>query len=517
MATATKPPTKSVIANFFQVLTIDQPGDSLLTALSTRVDSGTATLGDALRWLYASPSVAQSPADNLARFFFLLFDRAPDAGLYNLAMQFMRGGASMLDVARIGLSMPGLALSNDGLPNSVDFAQAFLVRTKGLGNFTQADVLAMATGLDIGQTTRAQLLVDASGTTDLAVASEAMVETSLLYLAGAGREASRWELDQAAGSTTGGRIVTALAAAGLSATGGRPALDRNGSDAKLSGDLASDIVWDMAAGSYKLGGSTAFKVFFTQDCSLTGSVADFAKVMAAGSTSFDARDTVGKGKVTFVGDPVKANSFWAPVGGSSAVGGRGDDILRGNDGVDVLEASAGRDTLTGGAGDDRFVLAASSVYQTGTSTTTITDFGNGKDTLDFSKLLNKAVDISKLTANLATGNQYLALANGGVALVENNGAWVSGTGTATVSRAATASDVAALFGTGKLFASPLQVIKSVVITADTRTSADLWLIVNNTGVTQITDGITGPQEVFHVAHLDGSWNASLVGVLPVVV
>ena len=74
----------------------------------------------------------------------------------------------------------------------------------------------------------------------------------------------------------------------------------------------------------------------------------------------------------------------------------------------------------------------------------------------------------------------------------------------------------ALFGVGKLFGTPTQVTKSVVITADTRNSADVWLVLNNTLVTEINDGIAGPQEVFHVAHLEGSWNVSLVGTLPVV-
>ena len=91
----------------------------------------------------------------------------------------------------------------------------------------------------------------------------------------------------------------------------------------------------------------------------------------------------------------------------------------------------------------------------------------------------------------------------------------SGAGASLVSRAATAADVLALFGPGKLFRQPTQVNKSVVITADTRNSADVWLILNNTDVTQVTDGVAGPQEIFHVAHLEGSWNASLVGILPV--
>jgi len=177
--------------------------------------------------------------------------------------------------------------------------------------------------------------------------------------------------------------------------------------------------------------------------------------------------------------------------------------------------------LAGGLGDDRFVLAASTVYQDGGNhSATILDFGNGKDVLDFSRLLNKVVDITKLDAFLAVGETrpVPALANGGVVVVENNGAWTAGGGAALVSRRATATDVEALFGTGNLLGQPSRVMKSVVITADTRSSADVWLILNNTDVGQVTaGGATQPQEIFHVAHLIGSWNASLGDNIPVVI
>ena len=198
----------------------------------------------------------------------------------------------------------------------------------------------------------------------------------------------------------------------------------------------------------------------------------------------------------------------------------------GGDGVDIFTATDGNDVMTGGLGDDKFILAVSNVYQAGTALTTITDFGDGKDTLDLSRLLNKSVDISALVAVMATRVPSLPgvvpvvlpipVTNSLVTLVENNGAWVTGADADAVSRSAEAADVAALFGADRLFAAPTQVSKSVVITADTRNSADVWLILNNTGVGAITDGTDGPQEVFHVAHLDGSWNVSLVGTVPVV-
>ena len=50
------------------------------------------------------------------------------------------------------------------------------------------------------------------------------------------------------------------------------------------------------------------------------------------------------------------------------------------------------------------------------------------------------------------------------------------------------------FIVGKLFGTSTQVTKSVVITVDMRNSVDVWLVLNNTLVTEINDGITGPRE-----------------------
>jgi hypothetical protein len=77
--------------------------------------------------------------------------------------------------------------------------------------------------------------------------------------------------------------------------------------------------------------------------------------------------------------------------------------------------------------------------------------------------------------------------------------------------------VEVLFGAGALLGQPTKVMKSIVITVDTRSSADVWLILNNTNVGQVTaGGPAQPQEIFHVAHLIGSWNTSLEGNFPVV-
>ena len=505
-----------VLKRFYEVLSLEQPSSSVLEAMAARVNNGTATLGEALKTLYLSPTVQQGPAADAARLFFLVFDRAPDPALYASVMEHLRAGGRMEEVAAVALSIPGLPLSNAGAAGHSDFVEALLLR--GVG-YVDAALASQLTGaLEQGLTTRAQMLSVLASKQGVAVAPPVRVETSLLYLAAAGLEAKELQLDTAPASIDG-RIIDALASAGLSATGGSLALSRSGNALKLYGDMADSLVLDASTGVYKLGGKTAFKVFFSPDGGLSGSVVDFHKTMVDGITQVDASSLVGKGKLTLLANATQPITLVGPDAGVVATGSAGGaDWLMGSAGADTFHVTAGGDTVTGGLGDDRFVLPVSGVYQMGSAPVTITDFGNGKDVLDFSRLLNKSVDISKLVAYLSDDPRGLAVVNGSVTLVENNGEWVTGSGSTLASRPATAADVAALFGGAgtTLFGLPTAVSKSVVITADTRNRADVWLVLNSTDVRQITDGTSGPQEIFHVAHLDGSWNATLVGVLPVV-
>ena len=504
----------AVLSRFYEVLSLEQPSSSVLEAMATRVDNGTATLGQALKTLYLSPTVQQGPAADVARLFFLVFDRAPDPALYASVMGYLRSGGRMEDVAAVALAIPGLPLSNAGASEHADFVQALLLRGVGYVDASLASQLTDA--LSQGLMTRAQMLSVVASKHGVAVAPPVRVETALLYLAAAGQEAKALQLD-AAGVDLDARIIDALAVAGLSATGGSLALSRIGNTLKLYGDMADNLSLDASSGVYKLGGKTAFKVFYSPDGGLSGSVVDFHKLMVDGVSHIDASSLVGKGKLTVLASSMQPISLVGPDAGVVVTGSSGGaDRLVGSVGADTIYLSAGGDVVTGGAGDDRFVLPLSSVFQAGSAPVTITDFGNGKDLLDFSKLLNKSVDISKLVAYLADDPRGLAVVNGSVTLVENNGMWVTGSGSSLASRPATAADVAALFGNAgtSLFIQPTAVSKSVLITADTRSSADVWLLLNSTDVRNITDGTSGPQEIFHVAHLEGSWNVTLVGAIP---
>lgn len=84
-------------------------------------------------------------------------------------------------------------------------------------------------------------------------------------------------------------------------------------------------------------------------------------------------------------------------------GGSGNDTANGGDGNDSIDGSTGNDVLTGGAGDDVFMFLTTAAMGN-TNADTITDFGDGDDTLQVSmsmlpsayyKLVNGEVTAAK--------------------------------------------------------------------------------------------------------------------------
>ena len=82
-------------------------------------------------------------------------------------------------------------------------------------------------------------------------------------------------------------------------------------------------------------------------------------------------------------------------------GGDGNDILSGGKGSDTLNGSLGNDTLVGGGGKDVFVLGA------GLGGDTISDFGNGQDTI---QLIN-GLTFGQLSISPGTNGTLIRLAS----------------------------------------------------------------------------------------------------------
>ena len=92
-------------------------------------------------------------------------------------------------------------------------------------------------------------------------------------------------------------------------------------------------------------------------------------------------------------------------------GGDGNDILYGGKGSDTLNGGLRNDTLEGGAGNDVFVLGA------GLEIDTISDFGNGQDTI---QLIN-GLTFGLLSISPGTNGTLIRLASSGEVLASVTG------------------------------------------------------------------------------------------------
>jgi Tol biopolymer transport system component len=92
-------------------------------------------------------------------------------------------------------------------------------------------------------------------------------------------------------------------------------------------------------------------------------------------------------------------------------GGFGNDILSGGKGSDNLKGGVGNDTLEGGAGNDVFVLGP------GWGVDTISDFGNGQDTI---QLIN-SLTFGQLSISPGTNGTLIRVAGSGEVLASLTG------------------------------------------------------------------------------------------------
>lgn len=75
------------------------------------------------------------------------------------------------------------------------------------------------------------------------------------------------------------------------------------------------------------------------------------------------------------------NLIYGNAGNDTIIGGAGDNTILGGAGDDSIEAGAGTNLFTGGIGSDTFV--GNDVPTTGGAYSTVTDFAQGTDTIDF--------------------------------------------------------------------------------------------------------------------------------------
>lgn len=102
-------------------------------------------------------------------------------------------------------------------------------------------------------------------------------------------------------------------------------------------------------------------------------------------------------------------------GNDTLFGGAGNDTVDGGSGDDRIWGSAGDDVLSGGAGDDTFA------FITGFGTDTISDFGAGGDSLDFSEIDGLTLADIQASATFEGGNTILTIAGHGTVILAGLG------------------------------------------------------------------------------------------------
>lgn len=114
------------------------------------------------------------------------------------------------------------------------------------------------------------------------------------------------------------------------------------------------------------------------------------------------------------------NQLMGEAGQDTLMGGKGNDRLVGGKGNDILNGNGGKDTLVGGTGSDRFVLNAKWLTTTLDRAVVISDYADGKDSLQLVGLTFNQLKISKGTGEQAgntilqdkTTGKFLAMLNG---------------------------------------------------------------------------------------------------------
>jgi RTX calcium-binding nonapeptide repeat (4 copies) len=535
-------PNSTILTQSARVFLQAQPTASELATSILSVDQGVLSLPQAILQMASSAERTLGNTDELARLFFILFNRPPDMATFTLAMTMMESqGYTITDLAQLGLNFSTSLLSNSLNLSNKDFVTklanlVFVDPNSILGLSTVLNQLV--TQLDNSLTTRASVLQLACTVDNVNVKYHNAIEPSLDYLAATGVAPSLAELSAAQSVPELVLLKQILSSSGVSPYGANPYFSINGSKLTVSGNFASSFNLDLSTATSTLGTSATYRVFYSTD----GGLSDSSKVMSSsllnGITQVDA---------TGLGPLVKSFNFQAANSGSSVIapnvsstliGGAGNDslvggnapttfiagsgncVMKGGTGADTFYLGAGNDTVTGGAGADTFIYPSNVFVQQNHASSNILDFGNGADILNLALLAGNsgtAKAATVIVGSSARGPGFIntaAAVNNSVLLVYNTGQWVDTPSGGFTTR--TSAQIASLFtqagtplpdGTPTapvpvVFAKPSTVGSTYfVISFDPFSGADLFLVNNLAPLTSVDSS-----EVSLVGHLNLTGN-----------
>ena len=216
-----------------------------------------------------------------------------------------------------------------------------------------------------------------------------------------------------------------------------------------------------------------------------------------------------------------ANTITGGAGDDAIRGGQGQDTLVGGAGDDVLVAGTGNDNLTGGLGKDTFTFCNSNALLVQGGVTTITDFGNDVDVLNFGPLQGNTVKPANVALIVGSSDRNSGFVltksavNNSVFLVNNTGNWVDAVNNGLAPR--TPEQIADLFT--EVVPNPdvpdTTMVQDVTFTKPPVLGAtcyavhgaDIWMVSNFSDVLSVSDN-----EVQLIGHINLSsygnlWNA----------
>lgn len=526
----------------------DQPSAPELASWVMRVDQGVVSLDQQILDISHATKRELSNTDELARLFFVLLNRAPDLATFSEAMRMMeKDGWSFQSICKLGLSMSAGQLSDSlGLSNRqfVDKLAALMFESPVdvIGLYAVMDTLV--TGLNNGVITRAQLLDSAMRYDDPNVVYREYVQPALLYLAAAGREASLAELDSGKSLPELALTRQILTAAGESPFATFPSYTVNASSATLNGTFTDAFEMNLNTHTSSIGVNAQYKMFLLNAAGTMEQSKQYDTTLLSGITNLD-----GSGlNPALKGFTVTANSggsiIKAPNAKSTLTGGDGSDVLTGGAAADTLSAGGGDDSLVGGAGDDVLVAGTGNDNLTGGlgkdtftfcnsnallvqgGVTTITDFGNDVDVLNFGPLQGNTVKPANVALIVGSSDRNSGFVltksavNNSVFLVNNTGNWVDAVNNGLAPR--TPEQIADLFT--EVVPNPdvpdTTMVQDVtftkppvlgatyyVISYEAVHGADIWMVSNFSDVLSVSDN-----EVQLIGHINLSsygnlWNA----------
>ena len=403
MATA----TSSLIDRAVSVYLPGSMGEIEKSALVNRITEGHITSATALNSIAMSAYRTNGEADELARLFFLVFNRPPDLATFQTGMWALGQGISLGNIGNAiiswGTSVFSASQTNRAFIDTL--AQQMFADPRAVtGLFlVKAELTAQ---LDNGTMSRVALLEAVSRLSLDTVKYEASIEAALAVLVGTGREATSEDLFNLQGQTGLSLMRTALTMGGETPYGTQPYFSISGDALTVSNELSETFTFNLQLGTVSNADSSVFSHIISRDGGLTESPTTYKSGVISGVTNIDLSQVGGEGLNHVVyasnrgSEIVGANVASYLFGGSGAdviEGGNGADAILGNAGADRLTGGEGADTITGGDGADQIdlteVIAAADTVKLGSiaaSADTITGFAKGSDKIDLSAALAAA-------------------------------------------------------------------------------------------------------------------------------